>query len=337
VLPWTSLTLVIVAAAVGAGLGIAGQSGAPSATSWGALDRDLRAAAPGVSFLAAKLNSNGQCGAIDTLRPSTPRPLGSMFKLYVLAALAHQIEERRIAWGQPVTIENHLRSTSGGVLKNLPEGSRLPVAQVAQDMIAISDNTAADLLMALVGRAAVENQMVLLSNHANLNVPFLTTREFFVLKYVRYPTLANHYIGLGPAQRAHFLAHTVDQIPVPQVPANNVAEPRDIDTIGWFGSTEDVCRAFSSLASLSSNPRLAPIDHLLGANDGGLDLGSNWSTVWFKGGSENGVLTLGYLARTNNGQTFLVSILTENPHGQVSASGNDLVALARDAFNLLAH
>jgi hypothetical protein len=30
-----------------------------------------------------------------------------------------------------------------------------------------------------------------------------------------------------------------------------------------------------------------------------------------------------------------VSILTENAHGQIHATGNDLVALARDAFNLL--
>jgi beta-lactamase class A len=299
------------------------------------LDGDLRVAAPEVSFLAAKLSPEGRCDAIHTVDPSTPRPLGSVFKLYVLVALANKIAERRVSWNQPVTIQNRLKSTSGGALQDLPGGSKVPVTQVASDMIALSDNTAADLLIALPGRPAVEDQVERLSNHASLNVPFLTTREFFVLKYARYPSLANHYIELEPAQRYEYLAHTIDRTPLPQVPANNMAEPRDIDTIGWFGSTEDVCRVLSYLASLSSKPGLAPIGSVLDANDGGLDLGSNWSTVWFKGGSENGVLSLAYLARTNKDQTFVVSILTENPHGQVEATGNDLVALARGAFNLL--
>ena len=37
-------------------------------------------------------------------------------------------------------------------------------------------------------------------------------------------------------------------------------------------------------------------------NDGGVGLDpGQWPTVWYKGGSETGVLTLNYLARTSGG------------------------------------
>jgi hypothetical protein len=42
--------------------------------------------------------------------------------------------------------------------------------------------------------------------------------------------------------------------------------------------------------------------------------------VWFKGGSEPGVLTLGYLARDNGGQSFVVVVLTEDTAKPVQES-----------------
>jgi hypothetical protein len=40
---------------------------------------------------------------------------------------------------------------------------------------------------------------------------------------------------------------------------------------------------------------------------------SQWRPVWFKGGSEPGVLTLNYLATTRTGQTYVASVLAANP------------------------
>jgi hypothetical protein len=40
---------------------------------------------------------------------------------------------------------------------------------------------------------------------------------------------------------------------------------------------------------------------------------AHWGSVWFKGGSEPGVLTLNYLATTRGGQSYVVSVLAANP------------------------
>ena len=83
--------------------------------------------------------------------------------------------------------------------------------------------------------------------------------------------------------------------------------PADIDTIEWFASPDDICRAFAGLQQLAAQPALAPLGPILSANNGDIELDpAQWPTVWYKGGSEPGVLTLGYLATNSKGQTFVV-------------------------------
>ena len=61
-----------------------------------------------------------------------------------------------------------------------------------------------------------------------------------------------------------------------------------------------------------------------------------WPTVWYKGGSEPGVLTLGWLATNRHGETFVVEAMVSNPDAVLSADSiTDLVALAQQAFDLL--
>jgi hypothetical protein len=166
---------------------------------------------------------------------------------------------------------------------------------------------------------------------------FLTTREFFILKYVNYPAMADHYLGLSAAQRSAYLARTVDKLPLPSLSAYR-NETRDINRIEWFASANAMCRAFAGLSGLSSQPGLSPIGTVLSTNGGGLGLDpTSWPTVWFKGGSEPEVLTLGYLARDSQGRTFVVTLLAEDPGIRLDgASALVLNSLARGSFALLA-
>jgi hypothetical protein len=89
--------------------------------------------------------------------------------------------------------------------------------------------------------------------------------------------------------------------------------PRDINSLEWFASADDICRAYTALAAVARRPGLSPIGQVLSLNDGGLQLDpAQWKTTWFKGGSEPGVLTLAYLA-TQTGQSYVVTGAPENP------------------------
>jgi hypothetical protein len=248
-----------------------------------------------------------------------------------------------VSWDEELTLTAALKSageTGPGYLQYDPAGTRVSVRQTALQMISISDNTAADMLIHLVGRSAVEAQDRQWSDHAALNVPFLTTRELFLLKFVD-PLLADQYLRLAPGQRAAFLAAAVDPLPLSQALLQNLilgtVPPTDIDTIEWFASPDDICRAFAGLQQLAAQPALAPLGSVLSANNGGIGLDpAQWPTIWFKGGSEPGVLTLGYLATDSTGQTFVVVAMLSDPHRALPSSAVlGLLGMVQGAFGLV--
>ena len=311
------------------GLGLAAAAPPPVftvPTTWAAVDRQIQQAAPQTRLLVARV-SGGGCQTVHAVDATTPAPLGSAFKLYVLDALARAIAAGTVSWDQRLTLTSQLTSLPSGELATEPAGTQVTVLQAAQDMISSSDNTAADLLITLVGRTAVESAAAG-SGMADpaLDTPFLTTRELFVLKLDDWPALASRYLALGAAGRQAMLTGTVDRVPLSALHVTaptGWTQPRDIGTIEWFASPADICRVYASLAALSRQPGLAPVASILEINNGSLALDpGQWSSVWFKGGSEPGVLTLNYLATTRTGQSYVVSALAANPSAPIPVNGH---------------
>lgn len=312
---------------------------APVPSTWAAVDRQVRSVAPQVRLLVASV-SGSTCRPIQAIGAATPAPLGSAFKLYVLDALARAIAAGKVSWNQQLTVTSQLKSLPSGELQNDPDGTRLSVRRVAAMMISISDNTAANMLISLLGRPAVE-AATRTSGMADpgRDVPFLTTRELFVLKLDDWPKLASRYLALGTAGRLALLAGTVRHVPLSALNPSGWTAPRDINSLEWFASTADICRVYASLAAAARQPKLAPVASILELNSGGLNLDrGQWRSVWFKGGSEPGVLTLNYLATTRAGKSYVVSVLAENPSAPIAETyvAQKLIGAIKGAFELAA-
>jgi beta-lactamase class A len=315
------------------------QPALPVPATWAGVDKQVQQAAPQARLLVARL-SGGGCQTVHAVDATTPAPLGSAFKLYVLDALARAIAAGTVSWDQRLTLTSQLTSLPSGELSIEPAGTQVTVLQAAQDMISSSDNTAADLLLTLVGRTAVESAAAS-SGMADpaLDTPFLTTRELFVLKLDDWPALAGRYLALNAAGRQAMLTGTIDRVPLSALHAaapTGWAQPRDIGTIEWFASPADICRVYASLASLSRQPGLAPVASILEINNGSLNLDQRqWTTTWFKGGSEPGVITLNYLATTRTGQSYVVSVLATNPTAPIPQTATaQLIGAVKAAFTL---
>ncbi|HVT71185.1 MAG TPA: hypothetical protein VHF26_25795, partial [Trebonia sp.] len=159
---------------------------------------------------------------------------------------------------------------------------------------------------------------------------------------VDWPRLADRYLAQSAAGRQALLTSTVDRVPYRELTAANAAAwtaPRDIDSLEWFASPTDICHVYGSLAALAGQPGLAPVASVLQINNGGMTLDSSrWRSVWFKGGSEPGVLTLNYLATTRGGQSYVVSVLAANPKAALSQTAASLVLISaiKGAFQLAA-
>ncbi len=317
-----ALRLAPATAVSGTATAVSGTATAPGVpTSWAAVDAQVQKAVPVARMLVARLD-NGSCQTAHAVDATTLAPTGSAFKLFVLDALATAVADGKISWTQQLTVTNAVKSLPSGSLQNAAAGTKVTVQQAAALMISISDNTAADMLIGLVGKPAVEQAMRSIGiADPERNIPFLTTKELFALKLSNYPVLAQQYLKLDQAGRTAFLASTVDKISMSSLNLKPWTTPRDQDTLEWFASPTDICRTYAALVNLAKNPKLAPIRMILSANNGGLNLPpATWPTEWFKGGSEIGVLTLNYLVTDKSGRTWVVSLMTENPNAPIPDS-----------------
>jgi hypothetical protein len=188
----------------------------------------------------------------------------------------------------------------------------------AEKMISISDNTATDHLLYLLGRENVE-AMLPQMGHAEpqLNIPFLGTLEMFKLKW-----------GIKPQQTAEYLTSTSDQkratldylkqVPRDAVGTNGISfeQPTLIDQLEWFATTEENCAAMFWLSSQNS----PQIRQVLSKNVLFVKTGSSghWRYAGFKGGSEPGVINATFLLESASGQSACLAMTWNNTKQNLS-------------------
>jgi beta-lactamase class A len=309
-------------------------------TTWSEVDADMRSVAPRVRLLVANV-TDGSCQPVHSIDADTAAQIGSVFKLYVLDALGNAVAADRFGWDQPLTVTAQFKSLPSGVLQNEPDGTQISVRDAAGKMISISDNTAADMLINLVGRSEVEATLTStgMADPA-LNRPFLTTRETSILMLTQWPTLAKRYLAADEAGRRALLANTVDRLPLPTIAeAQALNTRRGIAGLGYFASANDICRVYISLADLARRPDLSPVGQALSFNDAGLELDpAQWKTTWFKGGVGPGALALAFMATTHAGQSYVVIALAENPSKPIDdlKAAPVMFAAVKGAFTLAA-
>jgi beta-lactamase class A len=214
------------------------------------------------------------------LNPSELLAVGSAFKLAVLNALLDEVRSGSRHWNDVVPLAQRWKSLPSGVLRTWPAGTPLTLATYAAEMISISDNTAADALVRIVGPAA-------LKRYAGTNEPFLTTREMFTLKSNEGASSRGMYLTVdSPAGRAAVLRR-IDTLPLPSIEqmmnAPNLA-------IEWHFSVRDLCKLMERVAALP----------LMSINPGAADP-ADFEHVAYKGGSDIGVLNMTTMVTTRRG------------------------------------
>lgn len=225
-----------------------------------------------------------------------PLAVGSAFKLAILAALKDLVAAGVLAWDNVVTLEAGDKSLPTGMLQDWPEGTALTLETLAALMISISDNTATDALLRVVGRELVEQ-------YAPRNVPFLSTREVFALNNPDNAELLAAFRAGDVAEKRALLTQLAEaQLPHPGV----FTEPPKAMDVEWHFSTFELANLIfyvHDLPLMSINPGLASPD--------------DWQYVAFKGGAMPGVLNFTTLLVGETGATYIVSATWNNPEGPV--------------------
>jgi beta-lactamase class A len=79
-------------------------------------------------------------------------PSASIVKIPIMAAVLQAVQDRRIALDQKVTMNASDQTSGSGIIKAMPAGSQFTVEKLLELMVTRSDNTAANMLIRLLGR-----------------------------------------------------------------------------------------------------------------------------------------------------------------------------------------
>ncbi len=266
---------------------------------------------------------------ILTRRPMEQMAIASTFKLYVLSALVQDIKAGKRHWDDVVKLD--VRSIPSGQMQNWPAGSPVTLHTLAAMMISISDNTATDMLMRVLGREAVEAE-VIASGHSEPSriLPVLRTVEFFALKNDAARIAA--WKAADDARQRALLAEWAPTLTAANVDVSKLATsgPTAIDSIEWFASAEDIARILmrlrdsgdkAALEILAINPMVSP------------DQAARWDYTGYKGGSEAGVLNLSWLLKDKQGRWFAITASWNDPSAKLDDT--KLIMLAQRLAGML--
>lgn len=254
------------------------------------------AALPGVAQIGVYALDGAQPVPVFESKGDIPAPLGSAFKLWVLAEVARQVSAGERRWDEVVPVGKP--SLPSGILQGWPAATPVTVQTLATLMIAISDNTATDTLITLLGRDKVDA----MAARFGASGPVLTTREAFAIK--GDPVLTAAWAkGDAAVRRALLTAQGNHIASAPLDPMIFSGKPLAIDSVEWFASPRDMARLLAHLRDAG------PVVRAIMAVNHGVDpvTGQRFGYVGFKGGSEPGVIALNLLAQTKTGRWYAVT------------------------------
>ena len=244
----------------------------------GSLQPEFDALSGRVSLLVTKNEEE-----LLSLNPSQEMAVGSTFKIAVLKALQQEIDTGQMTWHDTISLEEKHKSLPSGQLHNWPAGSPLTLHTLAAKMISISDNTATDVLIDHLGRKKIEQTVT-------QNTPFLTTREFFVLKDPSNEELLEKYRSTEGDKKYDILTETKKH----SLPTTDIFDQVRALDIEWFFSVyqlKELTAEVKDLDLMGINPELAGR--------------GKWDKIAYKGGSEPGVLNFTYWLEEGGNEYFV--------------------------------
>jgi beta-lactamase class A len=307
----------------------------PVIKSWRDIDTELAKSGARYSYQVSKVVQDGpagKCVPIAGTNTDQSLPLASIFKLYVLLAVADAVKAGTLDWSDQLTITEEGKAVGSASLGKLPAGAQVSVRKAAQEMISASDNMATDLLINRLPPGSVEHALVTARHHDPASMtPFPTMHELFSIGWGE-PDLREQWKQASPEARAALLKQTNSR-PYQPDPART-GSPASNYGAEWYGSAADICRVHAALQTAAVG-RAAPVKEILSAVSG-IDLDkSKWPYIAAKAGNLPGDMTFSWYAVDRTGQPWVVSFQVNWPRYRSNTAAGWILAVANEAFGLI--
>jgi beta-lactamase class A len=303
----------------------------PTVSSWRDLDATLNTTGARYSWQVAKV-TDGHCNPVAGTNTTLSLPLASIFKLYVLYALAEALKSGAVSWDDQLTVTDKSKAVGWSGL-DLPVGKRVSVRTTAEKMIATSDNMATDMLIDKVGTHAVEQALIDAGHHDPIAMtPFPTMYELFSVGWGQ-PDLREQWKRATPVARDQLLRQANSRAYQPDPTRTHT--PASSYGVEWYGSAEDICRLHVALQT-GAVGKAAPVKQILAVVPG-VDVDRRvWPYIGAKAGGLPGDLTFSWYAVDATGQPWMVSFQLNWPRDHGPNVTSWMLQIIKQVFALLA-
>lgn len=303
----------------------------PPVHTWSDVDAALSKSGARYSYRVSKV-VDGRCEQLAGSNTDVSLPLASIFKLYVLYAVAEAVKAGTVSWDDKLTITDEGKTVGSSAFDSAPAGTQISVRTAAGKMIANSDNMATDLLIGRVGTHAVERALADAGHHDPASMtPFPTMHELFSIGWGE-PDLREQWKSANPQGRAALLAETSSR-PYEPDPLRTHA-PASAYGAEWYGSAEDICRVHAALQT-GATGAAAPVRDIM-SEIPGIDLDrTQWTYIGAKAGNLPGELTFSWYAVDRTGQPWVVSLQTNWPRFHGPQTGGWLMSIIKQMFAMI--
>lgn len=310
----------------------------PELNSWDEVESSLQAeldqagAQTQVTVFTGEV-ADGSCATSDATDGSEPAPSGSTFKLAVLSAVVDAVEDGDLDWQGELTVTDEVKSLPSGVLQDEDSGTTVTVEEAAQLMIAISDNTATDMLIDAVGVGAVEQVYAQTGMDLERVTPLLTTRELFEIGWGA-PQVLEQWSDAESEQRRELLdelSGNLDSVEIASI-MNQVVWTEGAE---YFFTADELCATMARLQQQAGTEAGEPIREILALSTF-VQQPEDAAYLGFKGGSSTGAEAMVFYAEGDGdatGQGRVLVIQVADPEQPLPDTGR--FAIYQAAVDLL--
>lgn len=281
--------------------------------------------------------------AIHTIDDHKALSISSASRLFIHAALVDAIEKKELSWMDELAIDDAKKSLPPGVMQNDDAGTKHSLARFADRLIALNDHTAADHLFHHLTRDRIERAA---KAHCESPIaPFLSTREHFQLRLPPDRELLAEFVDADEEARRTLLRDKVSAVPLNIGEQNLWDKPLVLQEVGWHACAWDMASTMASVhlaasrldeAAAPESSSTTPTDASNGDAPTNAALTqstkptnpisapftkfsavrlnrAHWTSAWYIGGGEPGVLSMNWLLTRNDGRLYALSITWNNP------------------------
>jgi beta-lactamase class A len=284
------------------------------------------------AFLFTELGATGP-RVLYGIRQNERFAVGSTFKLFILGELADQVNADRRGLDNVMRLRADLQGPPASEIASWPVDSPVTLHTLALKMISISDNTATDHLLYLLGRENIERRMAAMGvSHPEWNRPLLSTREMTMLRDKKTGLPGRAYQKLDQPAKRKFLERFAG---VPDYDALDF-DTAAFDVAEWYATPLDMAHALAWLKTHSEDGQPAnPVRGILAVETRLPHDAQTWPYVGFKGGSEDQLLAGNWLLKHHNGRWYTFHVFYNNPAGK--ADPEQFISAVTTIFTALEH